>query len=185
MTDTEITFKGDPDECMKCGRQRSVHTGILKDCPGSKYGMFASKFLRSGLIDVEHTKTPVCPNCGYIINDWYDYGFDNEDDVVRIDCGDCETEFDVHFHIQYSFSSSKIDHDAEKIAEDKRKREWKEKQDLTESFEIGASVKCTNEYASKFNKTCTVVGHRQHNIVVQYPNEDNTDWLDPEYTERV
>ncbi len=54
----------------------------------------------------ERTPQPVCPHCGHVIRDVWDYdGIYDEDVTTELDCPDCEEPFTSRCRTTYSFTT--------------------------------------------------------------------------------
>ena len=58
-------------------------------------------------IDHEFTREIVCPYCGYVHSESYDFGSGGEEDS-ETECGRCERKFNWSRMISVSYSTSKI-----------------------------------------------------------------------------
>lgn len=57
-------------------------------------------------IEHEYTQEIVCPWCGHIQSDGWEYFRDN-DEIVECDCGECDKPFTVLQHISVTYSTYK------------------------------------------------------------------------------
>jgi transcription elongation factor Elf1 len=70
-------------------------------------------------IDTWFTDEPVCPHCGHAHDGGSEYHESN--DTVRIQCSECEMEFESERSFAVSYSTSKIDHAAEAAAAEQKR----------------------------------------------------------------
>lgn len=114
---------GDRRECRKCGSMRKDHDSIGK-CPGSRFGYFEAKYNYDGELDHDATDQPICPWCGHIICDAWDYG--NEmfsEDGIELECPSCERPFRSSCCTSYSFTTARRDLAAEEADKARRRQD--------------------------------------------------------------
>jgi len=58
--------------------------------------------------DTEFTDNIICPHCGYVFNDSWEYSVDmNDGDTYVLECDDCGKEFELEVHISIEYSTFK------------------------------------------------------------------------------
>lgn len=97
-------------------------------------------------IDHEFTSFPTCPWCGYEVRDLTDHGPEvYSEDEHDIECGNCERTFRSTCHISYSFSTMRVDLDAERRERERVAaeiaREHEELRKLAGAFQPGMRVR--------------------------------------------
>jgi transcription elongation factor Elf1 len=58
-------------------------------------------------IDTDGTDEIVCPHCGEVFTDSWEYGRD--EDIGEVECGECEKTFYARRNISISYTSEKLD----------------------------------------------------------------------------
>ncbi len=58
-------------------------------------------------IDTFRTDEIVCPHCGQVFTDSWEYG--NQEDIGEVECGECDKAFYVRREIDISYTSEKLD----------------------------------------------------------------------------
>ena len=136
------------DECAKCGRGRSSHTGILNECPGREYSYYVKKYGYDGELDCERTSEPVCPHCGERDGEWWDSGV-KPDETERVMCHHCEKDYDCECIVDYSFTTTIPDLVAEAYEEARRRVRYQEydfdRLMAADDFAVGDRVRDDNK----------------------------------------
>jgi transposase-like protein len=55
----------------------------------------------------------ICPYCGYIQEDMWDYGFNNEEYDLDFVCQHCEKTFKLEIYTQWLYTTDKIEEENE------------------------------------------------------------------------
>ncbi len=120
------------------------------------------------MIDHEYTNNMVCPYCGHEQTDIYEYkGAYEDDNPIRVDCQECEKEFESSCYVSYSFTTSTVDKEAE--AREKAKREAERERRLAERYAACVlftpgtviRVKDTDHYAKWMRGRTGVVANKE------------------------
>jgi len=78
-------------------------------------------------IDHEFTKEIVCPYCGYVHSESYDFGGGGEEDS-EAECGRCDRKFNWSRMISVSYSTSKIDGEEDEDGDDEDRDHYDEEE---------------------------------------------------------
>lgn len=134
-------------------------------------------------IDCDFTDNIVCPHCGCQHEDCGEY-FDRSEETTRISCEECGVDFEVSRSFSVSYSSSKIDHEAEAREEAERKRERAAQIEKCRQFPPGTSVRVT---AGPRVGTEGVVGNREvsRHVRIETPEGKYITSADPEDVEAI
>ncbi len=156
---------GDQYECRKCGSMRRDHD-IIGKCPGSSYGHFEAKYGWDGELDHDGTDNPICPWCGHVICDAWDYGNEmfSEDDT-DVECPSCERPFTSSCHTSHTFTTERRDLAAEEADKAKRHQRNEERRlerlAACEPFTPGMRVRVTEAASPYYADRVGVVENKE------------------------
>lgn len=124
-------------------------------------------------VDCDYQDVPVCPHCGNRVeNDWHEY-YSRSEESVRITCGKCDKVYDCDMQVEYTFTSTIPDLEAE-AAKRRQKEESKtlRRQEflvLAAAMPPGTRVKVSGDYDGRSaGKTGTIANQelsRHHNFI--------------------
>lgn len=93
-------------------------------------------------IDCDYTDNVVCPYCGHEHEHDLHEMFGRED-TIRTECDECGKQFEVSRDFSVSYSSSKIDHEAEARVEAEAKQLREARVDACRRFPPGTPIRVT------------------------------------------
>ena len=160
------------DECVHCQRPRSVHTGILNNCPGRQYLHYRARYNADGSFVTDYEPCPVCPHCGFRDQDFWDGGYEY-DDTVRVECGDCGKPFDCQGQTDITFTTTIPDLEAEaarkKEDEEREAARRREFLALIKTMPPGTRVKVPDDHRTIYRGQMGVIANKEvnryHNFV--------------------
>ena len=150
-------------------------------------------------IDHEFTDGMVCPYCGHEQSDIFDITGAYTEDETRTYCDGCEKEFASYCSISYSFTTHKVDAEAEKREREERRADEEERRlaRCTEARKLtpGTRIKIKKDSPYSDWLRCRVgeVANREpsrHGLVyvtldeVDLSGPHTTD-IEPEHLERI
>lgn len=59
--------------------------------------------------DTQLTRAPVCPWCGYLMQDAWELDLEGDGSTSTSDCGDCEREYKVTMELTVQYSTEKVE----------------------------------------------------------------------------
>jgi len=80
-------------------------------------------------IDHEFTDDIVCPYCGHAQSDIFELTDAFSEEGTRVHCDECEKEFASFCHVTYSFTTYRVDLEAEKREKGERREQEKERRE--------------------------------------------------------
>ena len=81
-------------------------------------------------LDLWHQDFPVCPFCGYVLDDCPEELFADfrDEELVEAICGNCGSPFEITLHVDYEYTTEAGHHEAER----QREREERFKKAIAE-----------------------------------------------------
>ncbi len=105
-----------------------------------------SAFDYDGELITEDTSSPLCPYCGYEIEDWYDYSELGRGENTEIICSNCEKEYEVEPIHDITFNNARIDQKARAADKVKAQKAQEERRREADKFTPGMRVVMISSY---------------------------------------
>ena len=58
--------------------------------------------------DLSYNRDPVCPHCGYIMQDAWELHFDRDGDETEVECYRCDKKYKIIFNLEVTYSTEKL-----------------------------------------------------------------------------